>query len=274
MERESIDLEVERIRARATALAGTTGDLIQRASVYHHLYADSGRNHSFPLLAAHGALWASGYFRAGMRFGAIVANGRRLIGDNADQLKSMLTSFAEQFRDINRRVCIETFFIYQLTADPKLIESAERLVSGPLLLEMDRCHHAKRTGRPLPDTERRELFKAFFLWEQANIVGPSIEQAFATFDWPLIRSLALRPKIRFSYFNGTPLTFRNFNDTNERIEKGIAAFDRASDKGWLEVERALDDYLVMPHEFMSDPGSFFSSIQRSVDARLDLMPAG
>lgn len=65
MGRESIDLEVERIRARATALAGTTGDLVQRASVYHHLYADSGRNHSFPLLAAHRALWASGYFRVG-----------------------------------------------------------------------------------------------------------------------------------------------------------------------------------------------------------------
>lgn len=273
MGRENIDLEVERIRARATALAGTTGDLVQRASVYHHLYADSGRNHSFPLLAAHGALWASGYFRAGIRFGSIVANGRRLIGDDADQLTSMLSYFAEQFRDINRRVCIETFFIYQLTADSKLIGSAERLVPEPLLVEMDRCHHAKRTGRTLLDGERRELFKVFFLWEQANIVGPAIEQAFATFDWPLIRSMALRPKIRFSYFNRTPLAFRNFNDTNERIEKGIAAFDRACHKGWLEVEHALDDYSVMPREFMADPGSFFRSIQRIIEGRLDPIPA-
>lgn len=208
---ESDDLEVERLRARATALAGATGDLVQRASVYHHLYADSGNNHSFPLLAAHGALWASGYFRAGLRFGSIVASGRRLMGDDADQLRSMLASFAEQFRDINRRVCVETFFIYHLTADPKLIVSAERLVPASLLVEMDRCHHAKQIGRVLSDRERRELFKAFFLWEQANIVGPSIEQAFGDFDWPLIRSLALRPKIKFSYFSRTPLAFKNLD---------------------------------------------------------------
>jgi hypothetical protein len=270
---EGVDLEVERIRARAIALAGTTSDLIQRASVYHHLYAESGRNHCFPLLAAHGALWASGYFRAGMRFGSLVANGRRLLGHDADQLSNMLTSFAEQFRDINRRVCVETFFIYQLTANPKLIESANRLIPEPLLVEMDRCHHAKRKGRSLSDAERRELFKAFFFWEQATIVGPSIKQAFDTFDWPLIRSMALKPKIRFSYFGWTPLAFKNFNDTDERIEKGIAAFDQACDKGWLEVERALDEYAVMPREFVADPSRFFRSIQHTVEGRLNPLPA-
>lgn len=192
-----------------------------------------------------------------MRFGSLVATGRRLIGDDADQLRSELASFAEQFRDINRRVCVETFFIYQLTADPRLAGSAERLVPEHLLVEMGRCHHARRAGRLLPDAKRRELFEAFFLWEQANIVGPSIQQAFTNFDWPLIRSLALRPKIRFSYFARSPLAFRNFSDTNERIEKGIAAFDRACARGWREVERALDDYSVMPSAFAADPSRFF-----------------
>ena len=264
MSTENTDVEVEKIRARATALAGKTGDLIQRASVYHHLYADSGGNHSFPLLAAHGALWASGYFRKGMRFGSLVAGGRRLLGDDADLLMTTLKIFAEEFRDINRRVCVETFFIYRLTSNPNLIEAAERLIPERLLAEMDRCHHARRTGRSLSDTERRALFEGFFLWEQEHIVGPAIKQAFATFDWPLIRKMALRPKIRFSYFDHTPLAFRNFNDTNERIEKGLAAFDRACKSGWSEVERALDDYSVMPLKFAADPQEFFHAIQRSV----------
>lgn len=141
---ESIDAEVQAIRASATALAGNNGDLIQRASVYHHLYADSGGNHCFPLLAAHGALWARGYFRAGIRFGSLVATGRRLIGDDADLLMSKLKTFAEEFRDINRRVCVETVFIYRLTAEPRFAKRAELMVPPTLLTQMDRCHHARR----------------------------------------------------------------------------------------------------------------------------------
>lgn len=259
--------EISRLRAEATALAGNTGDLVQRASVYHHLYADSGGNHSFPLLAAHGAMWASGYFRSGIRFGSLVAHGRQLFGDDADALMHQLEAFAESFRDINRRVCVETFFIYQLTADPSLRAEAQQLVPSRLLSAMDRCHHARATGHVLSGVERRELFEAFFLWEQAQIVGPSIAQAFATFDWPLIRYLALKPKIRFSYFGRSPLSFHNFNDTAERVEKGIMAFDRADKAGWHNVERALDAYALMPETFTADPGAFFASIRRSVGAR-------
>lgn len=114
MDSDEAIAKTARLRAEATALAGRTGDLVQRASVYHHLFADSGGNHSFPLLAAHGALWASGYFRAGVRFGSLVARIRRVLGDDADALMRELTAFAEAFRDINRRVCVETFFIYRL----------------------------------------------------------------------------------------------------------------------------------------------------------------
>ena len=211
---------IAQLREEATSIAGRNEDLIQRASVYHHLYADSGGNHSFPLLAAHGALWASGYFRSGIRFGHIVARTRQMLGDDAEALMFKLTDFAESFRDINRRVCVETFFIYRLTADPSLRDQAQQLVPPRLLSAMDRCHYARETGRALASADRRELFEAFFLWEQAEIVGPSIDRAFAAFDWPLIRSLALRPKIRFAYFGRSPLSFRNFSNTAERIEKG------------------------------------------------------
>ncbi len=256
--------ELVALRARAVVLAGTTRDLAQRASVYHHLFAHSGGNHSFPLLAAHGALWASGYFRRGLRFGALVARLRSLGGADPAALMARLETFAERFRDINRRVCVETFFIYWLSADPRLRNEAERVIPPQLLVQMDRCHAARRGGYALNDGERRALFEAFFLWEQANIVGPSIDFAFADFDWPLIHALALRPKIRFAYFAHDPLCFRNFGDTRERIEMGLRAFDRAQAAGWPAVEQALADYDIMPDAFLANPARYFTALSESL----------
>src|ERR1700761_5256374 len=112
----------ESLRKEATVLAGSLGSLAQRASVYHHMFQHSGRNHTFPLLAAHGALWAKGYFQRGMRFGAAVASARAILGDDRRALVQSLQKFADDFRDINRRVCVETYFIYHLTADPRLAD--------------------------------------------------------------------------------------------------------------------------------------------------------
>lgn len=256
--------EVQILRSQATILAGNTGDLIQRATVYHHLYSHSGGNHSFPLLAAHGALWASGYFRKGMMFGALIALVRSLKGDDRAALMQRLSSFAEDFRDINRRVCVETFFIYWLTGRIHLLNEAERIVPQDLFDAMDRCHAARRVGRTLSSIERRELFRSFFLWEQSNIVGPSIEKAFAEFDWKLIHQMALRPTIRFSYFTGSPLSFVNFCDTKERISMGMAAYDRANATGWDRVEYCLGRYGIMPSEFSADPAAFFERLAQSV----------
>ncbi len=68
---ETLRQYYESMRHQAERLAGGLGDLAQRATVYHHLFEHSGRNHIFPLLAAHGAMWAKGYFRFGKRLGQI-----------------------------------------------------------------------------------------------------------------------------------------------------------------------------------------------------------
>lgn len=249
------------LRERAQSLAGRIEDLTQRASVYHHLYAHSGGNHSFPLLAAHGALWASGYFKMGMRFGSFAASVQQFLGDDAGELRKSLKAFADDFRDINRRVCVETYFIYHLTADPDLKEIAEHLVPMELLEQMNRCHAARLAGHKLSDSDRRSLFSAFFLWEQENIVGPSIKVAFSKFDWPMIKRMALKPKIRFAYFDQrSPLTFRHFADTDERVAMGMAAFDRACAKGWDEVESALADYNIMPASFTENPSGHYQTV--------------
>lgn len=251
------------LRREATALAGNNGSLVQRASVYHHMFEHSGCNHTFPLLAAHGALWAKGYFQGGMRFGAVMAWGRAMIGDDRTELIQSLHKFADDFRDINRRVCVETYFIYHLTADSRLLEFAERKVPSNLLEQMARCHAARRAGRVLSDRERRALFTAFFLWEQENIVGPAVERAFNEFQWGLIKALALRPRIRFSYFpQNVPLIFKNFSNMNERIDRGLAAFDLASRAGWGAVKAALGLYGIMPNDFRENPARHFLAIAR------------
>jgi hypothetical protein len=268
----SMESAIASLRREATALAGSLGDLAQRASVYHHMFEHSGGNHCFPLLAAHGALWASGYFRCGMRVGSIISWGHAAAGNDRRrrELMTRLTKFANDFRDINRRVCVETYFLYYLSSADHLLAAAERLIPPDLLDQMARCHAARRAQRTLSDAERRSLFKAFFLWEQATIVGPAVERAFAEFDWPAIKAMALRPKISFAYFpRSAPLVFANFSDISERIEKGIRAFDLAASVGWEKVELELCSYGILPSDFSVNPKHHFRKLLRSLALRDD-----
>ena len=267
-----IEKAIASLRREATSLAGGLGDLAQRASVYHHLFEHSGANHCFPLLAAHGALWASGYFRSGMRVGSIISWGHAAAGNERrrQELVRRLTKFANDFRDINRRVCVEAYFIYYLSSADFLFHAAEKLVPSDLLDQMVRCHAARRAGRTLSNRERRSLFEAFFLWEQATIVGPAVERAFAEFDWPVIKATAVRPRISFAYFpHSSPLVFSNFSDTAERIEKGLRAFDLAASAGWEKVDLELRSYGILPSDFSVNPKDYFRTLLSSLGLRYD-----
>jgi len=255
-------------------MAGGVHDLAQRAGVYHHLFAHSGRNHVFPLLAAHGALWARGHFQRGMRLGAALSLAHCASPRKRRALMAELASFADEFRDINRRVCVETCAFYHLTGRPGLSALAERLVPAPLLDEMARCHAARRTGRDLSPDEKRSLFAAFFLWEQENIVGPSVERAFAGFRWPLMKAFALRPTVRFAYFpRAFALPFTDFDDTAERVERGLQAVDAGAAVGWPEVERAMRDYRVMPEGFFEDSASWLAAVRETLGLARPCAPA-
>lgn len=73
MNQQAMERRFCAFQAEAKVLAGGLTDLAQRAMVYHHLYRVSNGNHVFPLIAAHGALWAGGYFRYGLRLGRIIS---------------------------------------------------------------------------------------------------------------------------------------------------------------------------------------------------------
>ena len=170
------------IRAEAEAMAGKTTDLARRATVYHHIYRHSDGNFCFPLVAAHGALWAIGYFRLGRQIGQVLA--LRYASNPAERFRrlQMLEAFAESFREINRRVCVEVYAVYRFTSQHGSSAEASDLIEPGLLEAMSICHRARLSGSRLDLSERRRLFESFFRWEQTNVVGPAVDAAIGDFD--------------------------------------------------------------------------------------------
>ncbi|WP_144057626.1 hypothetical protein [Novipirellula maiorica] len=133
------------------------------------------------------------------------------------------------------------------------------------LAALNRCHTKRRKGHELSTSEKRDVFKAFFLNEQETVVGPSINSATETFQWPLMRFIALRPLVRFAYFGRRQsLFFRNFANQDERIEKGLYAFSVAAAVGWDHVEATLRDYEILPDAFFAGSSEHFDRVHQTV----------
>lgn len=243
-------------------LAGGLTDLAQRAAVYHHVFHDSGRNHVFPLIAAHGALWARGYFAFGMRLANCLSWQYALAPDVRQRQLAVVETFANTLRDINRRVCADTYASYHFTAVYGGHAGAERIVAPPLLEAQIRVHAARRAGRELPDHEKLAVFQAHFLNEQQFVVGPTIADATSELQWPLVRFIALKPLIRFAYFPaGERLWFADFSNRDERIANGLKAFELAARVGWRETSAALRRYAVLPDAFFADCQRHFAGLK-------------
>jgi hypothetical protein len=250
------------LRGEADRLAGGLTDLGQRAAVYHHLYHDSGGNHIFPLIAAHGALWARGYFRFGMRLGRCFAWQYCLnLARHHTQLAA-LADFADAFRDINRRVCADVYTNYHFVLTHGDEAGADRLMPARIFEAVRRLVWAKRHGRALSDAERLEVFEAHFLNEQETEVGPSVARAGAALDWPVMKWLALQPIVRFAYFpRGRLLRFRNFASVDERIRNGLQAFAWGSEVGWQTVEEKLGTYKILPADLFRLGPEYFARLR-------------
>jgi hypothetical protein len=263
--------DYRRIHQEATVLAGALTDLGQRASVYHHLYEDSGGRSVFPLIAAHGALWGAGYFALGLKVGALLsAQFLFTPAVRRDKLRQ-LHAFADAFREINRQVCVEAYTAYHFSKLHGRTPDAERYLQPRLLAALNRCHRAQALHEPLPQPARRELFEAFFLWEQEVIVGPAVERALAALDWPLIRHVALRPRIRFAYFaSSRDMGFADFASTAERIEKGLRAYELAEQAGLPQVEAALRRYGILPGAFFQGSALHFQAMRERLHAAANL----
>ncbi|QDQ24969.1 hypothetical protein FNU76_00625 [Chitinimonas arctica] len=253
------------LRQRGFQLAGGVSDLSQRASVYHHMYADSGGRNIFPLIAAHGALWAAGYFKKGLLAGKILSCRHIFNKKFRQELLESLDIFANKFRDINRRVCAESYAIYYYTKIYGRTEVIESAIGKGFADTLCQSHESSMLGTAFNKHSRSTLFSAFFSWEQENIVAPSVTAAYNEFNWKTVKKLALKPKVEFSYF-GTrnPLQFIDFSNKDERIIRGLQAYERAEEIGLDRVENALASYKVMPEAFILNPGKYFSDLEISI----------
>jgi hypothetical protein len=257
-----LEARYQEFRVEAERLAGRNRDLAQRATVYHHLYHHSCGNHLFPLIAAHGALWAGGYFAFGTQLGRCLSWLSLFSPTDRQRKRELLEAFADAFRNVNRLVCIETYTTYHFTALHGTHPVASKLVPPALLTQLNRVHQARKSGTPLTASEKREVFQAFFLNEQATVVGPKINSAGKSFQWPLMRWLALKPHVRFAYMGGCGLQFWNFCDEAQRVKNGMRACDIALNVGLDFVERTLENYQVLPSQFVATSQQHYQSVRQ------------
>jgi hypothetical protein len=251
----------ETIRSQATHLAGAPGDIARRVMVHHGLYVDSGGNHTFPLVALHGALWAAGFFETSGRLGDALRV--RYFYDSTERAARMvmLSAFAEGFKAVNRQVFIDTFTNYYYTKHYGAHSEVSGAIHPDLFAALNEMHEARRLGMTLAPELKRALFVQALQHEQEVTVAPGVRDELAKFDCPILRFLCLRPVVRFSYFpRHAYMVFRNFSDTEERIAKAVRSYDYAARAGWPAVEASLRSSRLLPAAYWQDSQRYLASL--------------
>ncbi len=248
----------------AVHLAGDVGDLPRRAAVYHHLYRASGGNFTFALIAAHGALWAHWYLAAARLAARVLAVLDVVSPLTLKQKRDAYDAYIGALREINASVMTEAYTVFQFTRRHGRHPLIREIMPDRLLDQLIACHDAAKAGVPLTVAQQRWLYEDFFRWEQDRVAGPAVDAALAEFNWALMRNLCLRPWVWFSYFRiGRSLNFRNFSNVEERVQKGLAAFDLGARRGWRRIERNLIASPFMPRGFSDDPEGCFEALRNA-----------
>lgn len=236
------------IRRDADILAAGVDDLGQRSIVYHQVYRDSGRLFHFPLVASHGALWARWYLRCAFLAANIFAVGDVTCCLSRRAKMQACTAYVRAIKEINRQVMIEAYTSLYLYLCFGERACAELRFSEKLARQF--CERFGPNAAYQPDAAAdRDFYETFFRWEQEKVVGPAVDAALEAFNWPCMRGLSRRPWVWFSYFRvGRALVFRDFADREERVAKGLSAFDWAATKGWPVIERNASSNPFLPRK--------------------------
>jgi hypothetical protein len=260
-----LGVEHDRIRDEAVRLAGGPGDMAQRVALLHAIFVDSRGNHAFPEVALHGALWAYGFYERRGAISRMIAY--RYFYDREERASRayMLFEFSQGFKEANRSVFVDTYTNYWFTKRFGDRTGAEEHVAPALLDALNRVHHAAGADRTLPRSERARVFETALLFEQESTVGPKVRAEVAKFDCPVLRTLVLKPVVRFGYFpRTTAMRFRDFSETDERIEKATRSYELAERVGWDAVAETIRFQGVLPARFFADPGAYAQSLRAGV----------
>jgi hypothetical protein len=214
-------------------------------------------------VVARGALWAYGFFEVGGSLGRFIA--RRYFYNARERAKrlAILQEFAEDFRRVNRQVCIDTLTNYHFTREHGREMHASVVVPPELQRALNLVHEARAAGESLSEDDKQQVFRASFYWEQELTVAPGVKEAVDKFQCRVMSFLCLHPVVRFSYFpRWRYLIFRNFADTQERIAKGLQAYHHARQGGWEHVVQTMRSYRLMPPAFFRDPRGYVLGLQK------------
>ncbi len=245
-----LKLEYDKLRDSATESAGDLIDIPRRVEILYDLYRDSLGNHAFSLIAAHGALWAWNYFETGGALGRLMTYRYFYSSRERAYRLGLLNSFAESFREVNRLVCIDTVANYRFVGRFGDEPNAVAVLPSRLLDALKQVHAARNSGTTVSEDSKFEIFRASFHCEQEVTVAPGVKQAVAGFDCPILRRLILCPIVRFRFFPKRHyMFFKDFSNTDERIRRGMHAFQLAQAAGWDRVVESMKAYRVMPETF-------------------------
>jgi hypothetical protein len=240
----------------------------QRVALLHAIFADSNGNHAFPEVALHGALWAYGFYERRGTISRMIAYRYFYDADERARRSYMLFEFSQGFKEANRSVFIDTYTNYVFSKRHGDAPGADEMLAPELLEALNRVHHAARAQRRLPPAERAQVFERALMFEQELTVGPKVREEVAKFDCPVLTAIVLRPIVRFTYFPRTTyMAFKNFGDTDERIEKAVHSYDLAERAGWGRVSDTIRRHGVLPQRFFADPRAYAGELAGAAGAR-------
>lgn len=220
--------QLSEIRAQAYKSSGPTVSLRFRARGYLDLYAASDGVCMFALVAAHGALWASWYLVCAKLMAMLLAVTDPTCRLSPAKRYREFSAYVTALKEINQLVMVETFVLVHT------IKSCgpDAAIAQGIPADLARDYASAIAEPQTTSIDLRDLYHRHFLWEQERVVSNKLDEAFAAFTWPLMKSLCQRPWVWFSYFRvGSSMNFRSFTDQAERVEKGLIAYDRAIDFG-------------------------------------------
>ena len=223
------------IEAEAEIAAGEVTALTKRASGYLGVYHESNGVCRFALVAAHGALWASWYLVCAQLAAGVFACVDPTCRLGIRTRFRQFNAYVSVLKDINQRVMLQT---YTLIHTVKRLGPDMAVEAGyPEDLVQDYSRFMDVGGS---EVELCDLYHRHFLWEQDRVVSDMLDDAFAAFEWPFMRNLCQRPWVWFSYFRvGRSMNFRSFTDKDERVEKGLIAYDTAKAFGFDTLAKKL-----------------------------------
>lgn len=261
----NLEDQYQQFRREATALAGDPGDIPQRAMILHEIFLDSGGNHGFAEIAVHGALWGYNFFETTGTLGNLISYRYFYNKKEMKYRHGLLQNFSEGFKTANRSVFIDTYSNYYFTKEFGAEKEAEDILEPELLDALRQITKAAAEKKLLDAATRRRLFQTTLQWEQETTVAPKVKEEIGKFDCPVLKTLVLKPLVRFKYFPRLKyFRFKNFSDTGERIKKAHASFDVGEKAGWEKVFSSMENYRSLDEKFFVAPLPFVRDLKEKL----------